>query len=89
MMSRSTGISRSSGSIIGAKAKPAIAATIQPAIDSDLAHEAAGIGEDRGEDDDGQHDAVDEVKPCMSPRRPYRAIVPKHLSMNVPRSATG
>ena len=34
MMSRSTGISRISGSTIGAKAKPASAATIQPAIDS-------------------------------------------------------
>ena len=32
-MSRSTGISRISGATIGAKEKPAIAETIQPAID--------------------------------------------------------
>ena len=34
MRSRSTGISRISGSTIGAKEKPATAATIQPTIDS-------------------------------------------------------
>ena len=53
-----------------------------------LAHEAAGVGEDRREDDDGEHDAVDECEAVHVPAA-YRSIVPKHLSMNAARSATG
>ena len=53
-----------------------------------LAHEAAGVGEDGGEGDDGQDDAVDECEAGHVPLR-YRSMVPKHLSMNAARSATG